>query len=68
MDYLRERGYTSCYLLTEKELTAAAALYKRAGFVLAEEKESAIFGRPGIECRYELKIAPEPDRPARSRP
>lgn len=60
MGYLRERGYASCFLLTEKELSAAAALYRRAGFVLAEEHESSIFGRPGTECRYELTLSASP--------
>ncbi|HCM26482.1 MAG TPA: GNAT family N-acetyltransferase [Treponema sp.] len=56
MSYLREMGYSSCYLLTEKGLEAAASLYTRAGFVLTEERDSDIFGKPGKECRYEMKV------------
>jgi GNAT superfamily N-acetyltransferase len=54
MDFLRECGYQESYLWTTHELTAAAALYKRLGFRLTEEKESNSFGKPLIEQRYAL--------------
>ena len=54
MKGLRERGYASAYLYTTHELTAAANLYKRCGFQLTEEKESANFGKLLKEQRYDL--------------
>ena len=54
MDFLRECGYKESYLWTTHELTTAAALYKRLGFKLTEEKESTSFGKPLTEQRYDL--------------
>ena len=54
MDFLHECGYRESYLWTTHELTAAAALYSRAGFKLTEEKESTNFGKPLREQRYDL--------------
>jgi len=54
MDFLRECGYKSSYLWTTHEQEAAAALYKRYGFVLTEEKESTAFGKRLKEQRYDL--------------
>jgi len=54
MASLRELGYTSAFLWTERELSAAASLYTRHGFRLTEQKPSDIFGRPAFECRYDL--------------
>lgn len=54
MDFLRECGYQKSYLWTTHELSAAAFLYKRAGFKLTEEKESTAFGKPLREQRYDL--------------
>ena len=54
MDFLRECGYKAAYLWTTHELTTAAALYKRHGFQLTEEKESTAFGKPLTEQRYDL--------------
>ncbi len=56
MDFLRECGYTASYLWTTHELTTAAALYKKLGFRLTEEKESTAFGKPLNEQRYDLII------------
>lgn len=52
MLFLKEHGYTSCYLWTTNELPAAASLYTKYGFVLTEEKESTAFGKPLKEQRY----------------
>ncbi len=57
MEFLRRCGYTSSYLWTTHELTAAASLYKRCGFRLTEEKESVAFGKPLKEQRYELTVS-----------
>jgi len=54
MDFLRECAYKSSYLWTTHELTTAAALYKRLGYQLTEEKESNSFGKPLTEQRYDL--------------
>src|SRR6266508_5589515 len=57
MDFLRECGYKESYLWTTHELTTAAALYKRLGFQLTEEKESTAFGKPLKEQRYDLVLS-----------
>jgi len=54
MAALRELGYTSAFLWTERELAAAASLYTRHGFRLTDQKASDIFGKPATECRYDL--------------
>ncbi|MBS1563520.1 MAG: GNAT family N-acetyltransferase [Bacteroidetes bacterium] len=54
MQFLRDCGYQSSYLWTTHELTEAAALYKRHGFRLTEEKASTAFGKPLTEQRYDL--------------
>lgn len=54
MDFLRECGYKRSYLWTTHELTTAAALYKRLGYQLTEEKESNSFGKSVTEQRYDL--------------
>jgi GNAT superfamily N-acetyltransferase len=56
LQFLGECGYKSSYLWTTHELDTAANLYRRHGFKLAEEKESAAFGKPLIEQKYELLI------------
>jgi peptidyl-dipeptidase Dcp len=56
MDFLRACGYEASYLWTTHELAAAAALYRRAGFKLTEEKESTAFGKPLVEQRYDLVL------------
>jgi GNAT superfamily N-acetyltransferase len=54
MDFLHECGYQESYLWTTHELATAAALYKRLGFKLTEEKESNTFGKRVLEQRYDL--------------
>lgn len=54
MGFLKEKGYRAAYLWTTHEQSAAAALYKRYGFTLTEEKESNAFGKPLVEHRYDL--------------
>ena len=56
MEFLKENGYHKSYLWTTHELAAAAALYKRHGFVLSEEKESTAFGKALKEQRYDLLL------------
>jgi peptidyl-dipeptidase Dcp len=54
MTFFHECGYQSSYLWTTHELSSAASLYKRHGFVLTDEKPSNAFGKSLIEHRYEL--------------
>jgi GNAT superfamily N-acetyltransferase len=56
MDFLLQCGYSSSYLWTTNELDAAASLYKRHGFKLTEEKQSAAFGKVLKEQRYDLVL------------
>ena len=56
MDFLRKCGYKESYLWTTHELFTAAALYRRLGFELTEEKESITFGKPLREQRYDLRL------------
>ena len=56
MEFLRQCEYRSSYLLTTHELYAAAYLYKKHGFTLAEEKPTSSFGKPLKEHRYELTL------------
>jgi GNAT superfamily N-acetyltransferase len=56
IEFLRSRNYKSSYLWTTNELPAAAAIYKRAGFRLTEEKDSTAFGKPLVEQRYDLVL------------
>jgi ribosomal protein S18 acetylase RimI-like enzyme len=55
METLSARGYRSAFLWTTHELHTAAALYRRFGFELTEEKRSSAFGRALVEHRYDLK-------------
>jgi len=54
IEFLHECKYKGSYLWTTHELATAAALYKRAGFGLTQEKESTAFGKPLREQRYDL--------------
>ncbi|MES2113039.1 MAG: GNAT family N-acetyltransferase [Bacteroidota bacterium] len=56
MDFLKAKGYRSCYLWTTDEQDAAAAIYKKLGFILTDEVESTAFGKPLKEHRYELLL------------
>jgi len=54
MEHLRVAGYRSSYLWTTNEQETAAALYRRYGFELTEEKASEAFGKPLNELKFEL--------------
>jgi peptidyl-dipeptidase Dcp len=58
MQFLSHAGYTSSYLWTTDELSAAASLYKRQGFKLTKEEPSTAFGKPLKEQRYDLELHP----------
>ena len=57
MAHVRDCGCSSAYLWTVNELPTAAALYRRFGFRLTEEKPSTAFGKPLTEQRYDLLLA-----------
>ncbi len=54
--FCRECGYSSIFLLTTSDLTAAAHLYKSVGFGLREEKRKSVWGVELVEQRYEMKL------------
>ncbi len=56
MDFLKSSGYRHSYLWTTQELTSAASLYKKSGFVLTEELESTTFGKKLTEQKYDLVL------------
>ncbi|HEV8513288.1 MAG TPA: GNAT family N-acetyltransferase [Cyclobacteriaceae bacterium] len=56
MEFLKSKGYKSSYLWTTHEQQTAAALYKRHGFILTEEKQSTAFGKLLKEQRYDLIV------------
>ncbi len=57
MDFLKASHYKGAYLLTTKELPAAAHLYTSHGFVLKDERATVFpFGKEVVEQRYELKL------------
>lgn len=56
MECLLNHGYKSAYLLTTHELHAAAALYKKHGFKLTEERESNDFNKRVRLQRYDLVV------------
>jgi ribosomal protein S18 acetylase RimI-like enzyme len=56
MDFLKKCGYQSAFLWTTHEQAAAAALYKKYGFKLMDEKPSKAFGKQLTEQRYELNL------------
>jgi len=57
MDYLKSAGFKGSYLLTTKELPAAAHLYTSHGFKLKEEHPAhKPFDKDVIEQRYEFSF------------
>jgi ribosomal protein S18 acetylase RimI-like enzyme len=51
-----ERGYSDLVLWTESALTAAAHLYRKAGFRQVEEKPGRVWGVDLVEQKYELRL------------
>ncbi|TAE26515.1 MAG: GNAT family N-acetyltransferase [Cytophagales bacterium] len=57
LDFCRERGFDSVYLLTTNDQLIAHRLYGRSGFVLTHEDEpTAPWGPVVREQRYELAL------------
>lgn len=56
MEWIKFRGIRKSYLWTSNEQHTAIALYKRHGYVLAEEKPSRAFDKLLVEQRYDLEL------------
>lgn len=56
VDFMKEVGYASSYLLTTDDLSEAAHLYKKYGFELMSSTESDIYGDKLHRQRYEWRI------------
>ena len=54
--FCRECEYQSVFLWTVSELTAAAHLYRAAGFELVEQNEGEKWGKHVVEQRYECRL------------
>jgi ribosomal protein S18 acetylase RimI-like enzyme len=55
--FCRERGYRSVFLWTVSALTAAAHLYRSAGFRKVEERPGTLWGVEVVEEKYALALA-----------
>ncbi len=60
--FARGAGYASIFLWTVRALSAAARLYRAAGFTKAEELPSRSWGVEVVEERYILDLHSEGDR------
>jgi len=56
IDFCRACNYRAVFLWTVDALSAAAHLYRKAGFRLTEEKINAVWGSVVNEQRYELVL------------
>ena len=56
VQFCRDYGYSSVFLLTISALTAAARLYKSVGFRLTEEKTHKFWGTTVTAQRYDLEL------------
>ncbi len=50
--FCRSKGYESVFLWTLSILAVAGRIYRQAGFTLAEQRESRLWGRQLVEQRY----------------
>ena len=55
MDFMKEVGYTSSFLLTTDDLKEAAHLYRKFGFELVSSTASDAYGDPLHRQRYEIR-------------
>ena len=56
LEFTRQVGYRSVYLWTTRDLVAAAALYREAGFQLTQEMTHPMWGQVVCEQRYDLLL------------
>ena len=54
--FCREEGYSEIVLWTERSLSAAAHLYRGAGFCKVEEKPGKLWGAEVVEEKYVLGL------------
>jgi N-acetylglutamate synthase-like GNAT family acetyltransferase len=54
--FCRDRQFKSVFLWTVSELTAAARLYREAGFHVTESKTHEVWGATRTEQRYDLSL------------
>jgi len=57
VDFSRACGYEKVFLWTEGSLSAATALYRKAGFILTQQKSGFIWGAARVEECYELRLS-----------
>ena len=62
LEFARRVGYRSVHLSTARDLVAAAALYREAGFQLTEEVTHPMWGQDVCEQKYDLVLFSESDR------
>jgi GNAT superfamily N-acetyltransferase len=56
LEFARNAGYRSIHLSTARDLLAAAALYREAGFQLTEETTHPLWGQLVCEQRYDMVL------------
>ena len=56
VEYARQAGFRSIFLLTVRGLDRATSIYQDVGFIKTEEKPGAGWGDDSIEVRYELRF------------
>jgi N-acetylglutamate synthase-like GNAT family acetyltransferase len=56
LNYCHDKQFKSVFLWTTSELTAAAHLYIKAGFIKTEQKTHMIWGKLVTEERYNLDL------------
>ena len=57
VDFSRACGYGKVILWTEGSLAAATTLYRKAGFVLTQQKSGFMWGSARVEECYELQLS-----------
>lgn len=57
VEFSRACGYEKVILWTEGSLSAATSLYRKAGFILTQQKAGFIWGAARVEECYELRLS-----------
>lgn len=55
-EFAREAGYAAIELWTQEELTAARAIYVKAGYELVSKRAHAMFGSPAVAETWRLRL------------